>query len=125
MSDSFIVEVGGDPAAIRSAAGWLRHRAETASIEADRQSGDDMINAGSYWQGESASAFADISLDLTTAAREISHIAGPFAEIMHVFAGKVERTREFLSDGYIVVGDMGESIGDWFYDLSESVSHSG
>lgn len=100
MTASFVIRVGGDPAAIRAAAEWIRQKAEKAASEGDRVSGDDAINASSYWQGESAMAFTDISFDLVQAAREITEIAGPFAETMHVFAGKVERMREHF-DGYL------------------------
>lgn len=32
---------------------------------------------------------------------------------------------EFVADGFIGAGDMGESVGDWFYDVSQTLSHSG
>lgn len=100
MTASFVIRVGGDPSAIRDAAEWMRHSAEKAASEGDLASGDDAINASTYWQGESAAAFTDISFDLVKAAREITEIAGPFAEAMHMFAGKVERMREHF-DGYL------------------------
>ncbi|WP_194763133.1 hypothetical protein [Microbacterium sp. UFMG61] len=100
MTASFAIRVGGDPAAIRGAAEWMRHSAEKAASEGDLVSGDDAINTSTYWQGASATAFIDISFDLVQAAREITEIAGPFAEAMHVFAGRIERMREHF-DGYL------------------------
>lgn len=107
MTPSFTVAVGGDPAAIRSAADWLRNKAEATAKEADTVSGDDAVNTSTYWEGESAAAFTDISYDLVEAAREIAAIAGPFAEKMHIFAGKIERMREHF-EGFL---KHAESIG--------------
>ncbi|OZB88120.1 MAG: hypothetical protein B7X41_09840, partial [Microbacterium sp. 14-71-5] len=91
MSASMRIEVGGSPSGIRVAAEWLRHKVEDTGDSIDYTSGVNVNGVDRSWSGASADAFSDISMDMVSAARQITDIAGPFAETLHVFAGKVER----------------------------------
>lgn len=94
MAASCVVEAGGSPSAIRAAAEWLRHKAESAAMEADVIDGLIATTSYTYWQGRAADAFNAVAGDMVSASRETSDFAGPFAETLHVFAGKVERMQE-------------------------------
>jgi len=91
MTASMRIEVGGSPSGIRVAAEWLRHKVEDTGDSIDYTSGVNVNGVDRGWSGASADAFSDISMDMVSAARQITDIAGPFAETLHVFAGKVER----------------------------------
>ncbi|MEX0161105.1 MULTISPECIES: hypothetical protein [unclassified Microbacterium] len=107
MAGSCAIEVGGSPSAIRAAAEWLRHQVESAASEADVIDGLIATTSTSYWQGRAGAAFSDTAGDLVSASREISEYAGPFAEILHVFAGRVERMQEHFEGFLASAADAG------------------
>ncbi|MEV8249361.1 hypothetical protein AB0O87_00370 [Microbacterium sp. NPDC076768] len=94
MPGSCVIEVGGSPSAIRNAAEWLRHKAESAANEADVIDGLIATTSYTYWQGRAGDAFNEVVGRMVAASREVADLAGPFAETLQVFAGKVERMQE-------------------------------
>lgn len=100
MAGSCTVEVGGSPSAIRAAAEWLRHKAEHAASEADVIDGLITTTSAAWWQGRAGTAFGDLAADMVSASREIADQAGPVAELLHVFAGRVERMQEHF-EGFL------------------------
>ncbi|MGJ0389123.1 hypothetical protein [Microbacterium sp. CGR1] len=93
MPDSFTIAVGGSPSSLRSAGEWFRHKAESAGDAIDYTSGLNVSGPRS-WSGKAAEAFSDVSRAMVDAARQITDIAGPFAEILHAYAGRLERMQE-------------------------------
>ncbi|KQR37202.1 hypothetical protein ASF80_15540 [Microbacterium sp. Leaf159] len=93
MTDSFEVAVGGRASSLRAAGEWFRHGAESAGDAIDYTSGLNVSGPRS-WSGPSAESFGEASRAMVEAARQITDIAGPFAEILHTYAGRVERMQE-------------------------------
>lgn len=110
MVGSCVIEVGGSPSAIRSAAEWLRHKAEAAAHEADVIDGIIATSSYTYWQGRAGDAFNDLVGQMVAPAREVADFAGPFAETLHVFAGKVERMQEKFEGFLVHAADVGLAV---------------
>lgn len=107
MAGSCAIEVGGSPSAVRAAAEWVRHKVESAASEADVIDGLIATTSASYWQGRAGDAFIDIAGDMVSASREIADCAGPFAEILHMFAGRLERMQEHFEGFLVSAADAG------------------
>jgi len=110
MAGSCVIEVGGSPSAIRSAAEWLRHKAEAAAHEADVIDGIIATSSYAYWQGRAGDAFNELVGQMVAPAREVADFAGPFAETLHVFAGKVERMQEKFEGFLAHAADVGLTV---------------
>lgn len=110
MAGSCVIEVGGSPSSIRSAAEWLRHKAESAAKEADVIDGIIATSSPRYWQGRAGDAFNDLASDMVAASREVADVTGPFAETLHVFAGKVERMQEKFEGFLAHAADVGLAV---------------
>lgn len=90
MTDSFVVAVGGSPSSLRAAGEWLRHKVECVGDAIDYSSGLNVSGPRS-WSGSAAEAFSAASRTMVEASRQITDIAGPFAEVLHTYAGRLER----------------------------------
>ncbi len=110
MAASFDAEVAGSPSSIRAAAEWLRHKAESAAKEADVIDGLIASTSYRYWQGRAGDAFSALVNDMVMASREVADYAGPFAETLHVYAGRVERMQEHFEGFLRHAADVGLTV---------------